>query len=158
MLRLYIAGAVVAAALAGVGWWGHGRYQAGAQSVHALYAQRDAAAAEAQRILTRDRTRINQGIDNETIARQAATSRAAAADRVVVGELRDALAASSSYAGNTTATGCVDERRTIGVLAGMVVEGAELLIEGAERGAGLATQAAGLRDYVSRVCQMPVAP
>jgi hypothetical protein len=142
--------------LGALAWGWHRAYQAGAQSVRIEWAQRDAKMAEDARLLARDRTRINQGIDHATVTRQAAASRAAAADRVVVGELRDALAAGSRDPGDSAATGCADERRTVSVLAGLVVEGAELLVEGSQRGAELATQAAGLREYVASVCQVPV--
>jgi hypothetical protein len=131
-------------------------YVAGADAVRAEYATRDAEAAEASRLLARDRTLVNQRIDHDHITRQAAAARAAAADRSAVGELRDALAAAARDTGDPAAAGCADERRTIGVLAGLVADGAGLLAAGAERGAGIEAQASGLRDYVARVCQSPV--
>ena len=156
MIRAYIYAAGAAAVLAGLVWGGRALHQAGAAGVRLEYVLRDAAAAEEQRVLTRDRNRINQGIDHATVARQSAASRAAAVDRAVVGELRDALAARSRDAGDPTTTGCADDRRSVGILAELVSESAGLLAEGAAVGAGLATQAAGLRDYVARVCNLPV--
>lgn len=156
MIRAYLYAAIVAAALGALVWGGHRAYQAGADSVRLEWAQANAAAAEAARLLARERARINQGIDHATVARQAAASRAAAADRTAVGELRDALADAARASGDPATTGCADERRAVSVLAGLVTEGAGLLAEGAERGTELATQAAGLRDYVASVCQVPV--
>ena len=158
MIRLYIAGAVAAAVLAGTAWWGHGRYQAGAQSVRAEYVKRDADAVESQRLLTRDRSRVNQGIDHANVLRQSEVLRAAAADRVVIGGLRESLAAIGNNARDTTTASCADERRTISALAGLVSESAGLLADGAAAGAGLEAQAAGLRDYVASVCLMSVKP
>jgi hypothetical protein len=154
--RLYVYAAIVAAALCALAWGTHRVYRAGAEGVRVEWAQRDAQAAESARLLARDRTRINQGIDHATTARQAAAARTADADRAAVGQLRDALAASSRDTGDAAAAGCADERRAVSVLAGLVSEGAGLLAEGAERGDGLATQAAGLREYVVSVCQLPV--
>lgn len=151
---IYAAGlAVIVAALAFVGTKIH---KAGADGVRLEWAAANAAAEESQRLRASAQAKANQGVDRATVARQTAARAAAAADRGAVDGLRDAITSIPTASEDAATTSCADERRTISVLAQLVLESAELLAEGKERGTELATQAAGLREYVSGVCIMPL--
>jgi hypothetical protein len=156
MIRAYANAVLAVAVLGALAWGTHRVYQAGADSVRAEWAQANEVAAESARLLARERVKATEGVDRATVDRQRAAALAAAADRSTVGQLRDALADATRASGDSATTSCADERRTIGVLAGLVSESAELLAEGAAVSAGLATQSAGLREYVTSVCQMPL--
>ena len=82
-MRLYVAAATAAALLAGLAWWGHTRYQAGAEAVRAEWAASDARQAEKARLLARERAgaieRIDHAAVNETRAVRAAADRAGVA-------------------------------------------------------------------------------
>lgn len=156
MIRAYANTLLAVAVLGALAWGTHRVYRAGADNVRAEWAQANEAAAESARLLARERSTANQGVDRATVDRQRAAALAAAADRSTVGQLRDALADATRASGDTASSSCADEQRAVSVLAGLVAESAGLLAEGAERGAELATQSAGLREYVASVCQLPL--
>ena len=88
MIRLYIAGAVAAAVLAGTAWWGHGRYQEGAQSVRAEWAISDARLADEARVLAVQRATTIERIDHVAVAEIRAVRSAAVYAAVAGGGLR----------------------------------------------------------------------
>jgi len=77
MIRAYLYVAIVVAALGALAWGGRRAYQAGADSVRVEWAQADAAAAEAAKLLARKRAAAVAEVD----ARAVASARRAAADR-----------------------------------------------------------------------------
>jgi hypothetical protein len=156
VIKPYIYAAVLAVIVAALAFVGTKIHKAGADGVMLEWAAANVAAEETQRLRASAQAKANEGVDRATVARQSAARAAAAADRAALDSLRDAITSIPAATADTTTTSCADERRTISVLAGLVLESADLLAEGKERGTELATQAAGLREYVSTVCAMPV--
>lgn len=125
------AGLALAAALsAGVWWFGHTRYEAGAASVRSELTEASAIASEQARIMSRDRAATATRIDHEVIAKDRLAADAAAARRVDGDGLRVALHSGQPATGPDAAE-CGAERARARLLEDLLDSGSRLVEEGA---------------------------
>lgn len=150
--RLMALAALLLALVAGVYGYGRVQYSKGKAAVLAELRDKSDAAAEAARLITRDRSRITSEIDHAQVARSSALAASAAADRSELDRMRRIIAAASQPAtGDAGATGCPDVGR-FGRLGELLSESASLAVEGSQRVERLASDKAALQEFVARVC------
>jgi hypothetical protein len=147
VIRAYLYGAIVVGAIGALAWGGHRAYTAGAEAVRVEWAQADAAAAEAARLLARERAAAVAQVDAQAVAsaRRAAADRGAAAVAGVGLRFRAQTVAAACDSGATSGGDPAPGPGALlaDVLGRLEAAGRELAATADERGnAGQACQAA----------------
>lgn len=153
-IGLALRGTAALIVVAGAVWALSSAYRYGYAKAQSECRAAEAAAAEYERELARERTKINERIDRDAYQSfRRLEARAAAADADARG-LRDALSALIA-AGTPQSAGCADVERQRDGLAQLLAEAGELVGQCVEKGERLAITVTGLQQYVREIGQMP---